>query len=292
MSEMNETSMTIRSGRVRELVGRDRAGVDALDHGHAVVLAQAVVELAVGDVERDHVLGAALEQAVREAAGRGADVERAAAGDVEAERVERVGELDAAARDVGRRAVDLELDLGVDHLPRLLRAAAAGAEVDLARDHGRGGARSRFEEPALRQQGVQAHAGHGRERYSSALARGRPPMRACDAFRPRRCSLRCSRSRRASATPRRRWTMPRPTASISRGAPLTFAVRTTAPAGSVVVRVSGYDEVDDTGLLTGPEGTWLDETATPALEGLAGLERPRDARSCASGPATTTGRRT
>ena len=32
-----------------------------------------------------------------------------------------------------------------------------------------------------------------------------------------------------------------PTASISRGAPLTFAVRTDAPAGSVVVRVSGID---------------------------------------------------
>ena len=40
------------------------------------------------------------------------------------------------------------------------------------------------------------------------------------------------------------------------------------PTGSVVVRVSGDDEVDDNGLLTGPEGTWLDETATPALEDL------------------------
>ena len=75
--------MTIRSGRVRELVRRERAGVGALDHGHALVLAQAVVELAVGDVERDHVGRAALEQAVGEAAGRGADVERAAAGDVD-----------------------------------------------------------------------------------------------------------------------------------------------------------------------------------------------------------------
>jgi hypothetical protein len=59
-----------------------------------------------------------------------------------------------------------------------------------------------------------------------------------------------------------------PTASISRGAPLTFAVRTTAPSGSVVVRVSGSDEIGADGLLTGPEGTWLDETATPAQEGL------------------------
>jgi hypothetical protein len=59
-----------------------------------------------------------------------------------------------------------------------------------------------------------------------------------------------------------------PTASISRGAPLTFAVRTTAPAGSVVVRVSLDDEVGPDGLLTGPEGTWRDERATPEIEGL------------------------
>lgn len=56
-----------------------------------------------------------------------------------------------------------------------------------------------------------------------------------------------------------------PSASITRGAPLTFAVRTDAPEGSVVVRVSGNDEVDASGLLTGPEGTWLDEPATQAL---------------------------
>jgi len=59
-----------------------------------------------------------------------------------------------------------------------------------------------------------------------------------------------------------------PSASISRGAPLTFAVRTTAPAGSVVVRVSGSDDVDAEGLLTGPEGTWLDEPAKQALADL------------------------
>ena len=37
------------------------------------------------------------------------------------ERVERVGELHAAARDVRRRALDLELDLGVDELARVSR---------------------------------------------------------------------------------------------------------------------------------------------------------------------------
>ena len=59
-----------------------------------------------------------------------------------------------------------------------------------------------------------------------------------------------------------------PTATISRGAPLTFAIRTDAPAGSVVIRVSGYDETDEDGLLTGPDGTWLDELATPAADDL------------------------
>ena len=51
------------------------AGVEALEHGDALVLAKAPVELAVADVEGDHVLGAVLQQAVGEAAGRGAGVE-------------------------------------------------------------------------------------------------------------------------------------------------------------------------------------------------------------------------
>jgi hypothetical protein len=59
-----------------------------------------------------------------------------------------------------------------------------------------------------------------------------------------------------------------PAARISRGAKLRFAVRTDAPAGSVVVRVSGSDDTDDEGLLSGEEGDWVDETATPAGEGV------------------------
>ncbi len=112
--------------------------------------------------------GTALEQAVGEAAGRRADVERAAARDRDLQRVERVGELDAAARDVRRRTVDLELDRRIDQLPRFLGPAPAGTQVHLTGDHGRGGACARFEQPALREQGVQADAGHGVKRYSSA----------------------------------------------------------------------------------------------------------------------------
>ena len=35
------------------------------------------------------------------------------------------------------------------------------------------------------------------------------------------------------------------------------------------MRVSGHEDVDEEGLLTGPEGTWLDETATQATADLA-----------------------
>src|SRR5262245_49842538 len=66
-----------------------------------------------------------------------------------------------------------------------------------------------------------------------------------------------------------------PTATISRGDPLTFAVRTAAPAGSVVVRVAGALQTDGDGLLTGADGTWLDEVATPVGTGIQGWTVPR-----------------
>ena len=74
-----------------------------------------------------------------------------------------------------------------------------------------------------------------------------------------------------------------PTAKISRGDPLTFAVRTAAPAGNVVVRVAGALQTDADGLLTGPDGTWLDEAATPdELGHMAGNKRHR--ARCANSP--------
>ena len=72
------------------------------------------MELAVADVERDHARRAALEQHVGEPAGRGAHVERLSAARVDGRRVEGVRELLAAAADVPRRPLDLELRGGVD----------------------------------------------------------------------------------------------------------------------------------------------------------------------------------
>ena len=57
--------------------GVERARVDALEDDHAAVAAQARVELAVADVDRVDVGGAALEEAVGEATGGGTRIEGA-----------------------------------------------------------------------------------------------------------------------------------------------------------------------------------------------------------------------
>ena len=144
---MNETSQVTRSGANGSSV--ELAGVRALEHGHARVVAQPLVELAVADVERDHARGAALEQDVGEAAGRGADVERVTPGRVDAELVERVRELVAAARDEPRRPLDDELRRFVHLLAGLLVA------VDEARHHERLRLRAALGEPALDEEDVE-----------------------------------------------------------------------------------------------------------------------------------------
>ena len=91
-------------GEERQVGGAERAGVQALDHDHPGVLAQAGVDLAVGDVDRGDPGRAPLQHAVGEAAGRGADVEAVAVGDVDPQRLERVVQLDPAAGDEPRLA--------------------------------------------------------------------------------------------------------------------------------------------------------------------------------------------
>ena len=63
------------------------------------------MQLAVADVDGDDTRGAALQQDVGEAAGRGADVETVEPRRIDAELVERMRELLAAARDVLRAAL-------------------------------------------------------------------------------------------------------------------------------------------------------------------------------------------
>ena len=88
-------------GRVRQTRRIELADIGLLEADDVVAAAQPRVQLAGADVDRVDPLGAAREQHLGEAAGRCADVEADAAGDVETEMIERGGKLDAAARHIG-----------------------------------------------------------------------------------------------------------------------------------------------------------------------------------------------
>ena len=162
---MNETSHVTSDGRERKRA--ERARVRPLEHDHTGIAAQLRVELAVADVDRDDARGAALEQAVREAARRRADVEAVRAGHVEAEGVERVRELLAAAGDERRRPLDLELGVLVDLL--------AGLRVPRDEPGQDEGLRlgTRLGEAALDEQHVEAllHRGSSTSRSATAARR-------------------------------------------------------------------------------------------------------------------------
>ena len=132
-----------------------RPCVDSFADDDAGVGPQPPVELAAADIERNHARRIALEQDVGEPAGRRADVQRPASGDDDGEHVERVGQLDAAAPDVGMIRGD-ELDL------RLLADRGAGfrddlsVDFDLAGKNQRARALARRRQPALDERDVQS----------------------------------------------------------------------------------------------------------------------------------------
>ena len=126
------------------------------------------MELAPPDVERDHARRAALEQDVREAACRRADVQRIAAGRVDAELVEGMRELVAAPRHEPRRRFDDE-HRGFVHLLTCLLVA-----VDEARHDERLRLSAALGEPAFDQQDIQALA------HSQKASPPSAPL--CDAF--------------------------------------------------------------------------------------------------------------
>ena len=77
------------------------------------------MELAVADVERDHAGGPRLQEAVREAAGRGADVQADRSRRVDAECVEGRGELVAPSADVRAGFDHRHRDVHCDEVPSL-----------------------------------------------------------------------------------------------------------------------------------------------------------------------------
>src|SRR5712672_2711410 len=80
---------------------RQMAGVHPLVDNDARILPQLPGELAISDVDGVNAAGAARQQHVSEAAGRGADVEGCLTIDFDPEVIEGVNELEAPARHPG-----------------------------------------------------------------------------------------------------------------------------------------------------------------------------------------------
>ena len=102
----------------------------------------------------DHVPSAALEQDVREAAGRGADVQAGAAGDVDREHVESVRELEPATTHV-RVIRFTQCDLCVVRDARACLRHRLAVDADLSGEDQRARTLARRREPAVHEQHVE-----------------------------------------------------------------------------------------------------------------------------------------
>ncbi len=75
-------------------------GVQTLVRDHARIGGDFLVQLAMADIDAGDVRRAAPQQHISEAAGGGAEIEAGQACRIDAEHVQRAGELQAAARDI------------------------------------------------------------------------------------------------------------------------------------------------------------------------------------------------
>ena len=132
------------------------ADIGVLDCDHRAVRAQAGMQLAVTDVDRDHLPCATGEQNMGESAGRGADVEADRAPGIEAEMIERGGKLHPAARDPGVGRLRAQHGVGGNLVGGLADRDIVGDDP-AGRD---GGLRlgPALEQAALDQQAIGAHA--------------------------------------------------------------------------------------------------------------------------------------
>jgi hypothetical protein len=140
-------------GALGEIRGDEVARV-LLDGDDARVLAELPGELADGDVHGIDAGGAALEQAISEAAGGGADVEADAACGVDAEVFEGASEFGSGAAGEGRFVAG-EFDGGVDGNECACFLGLGAAYADAAGEQQRLRALAGFGEAALDEQQVQ-----------------------------------------------------------------------------------------------------------------------------------------
>ncbi len=130
--ELQRDEAQVRGDRLHgtpaQMRARQVAGVHPLDQGDARVGGECGVHLAMADIDCDDMRRAALQQHLREAARRSAEVEHRQSGRIEAEGVEPGGKLQRRARNISRRrVVDRNRRLRADHprRPRLGRRRRA-----------------------------------------------------------------------------------------------------------------------------------------------------------------------
>ena len=115
------------------------------------------MQLAVPDIDGEHLFRAMREQHLREAAGRRADIETRLSADGERIDFQGLVELDAAARNERVRLFGFDHGIGHHHV----RGARDGLAID-ANKAGRNGSlrlRAAFEQAALEQNLIGALAG-------------------------------------------------------------------------------------------------------------------------------------
>lgn len=125
-----------------------------LHHDYARIGAKFRVELLRAHIDGVHFGGAALEEAIREASGRGTDVEGDAALRSDRELVQSGRELQAPSRNVGA-GVRCNGELRVGSQGESGFGAGLTRHDDLARKNGRLGFCAGSEQPALDEQDVE-----------------------------------------------------------------------------------------------------------------------------------------
>ena len=137
-------------------------------HDDAPVLAKLPGELSPADVHGINLRRAVLEQAIGEAAGGRAEVERDQPGHVELKMFERVFEFVAAAADVFFAGVEREGVIGPDRVAGF--AGGPGVDADLAGEDGAFGLFAAFAKAAFNQRLIEAGHGIDRRKLSSKAA--------------------------------------------------------------------------------------------------------------------------
>jgi len=125
----------------------------------------------MGDVDGRHTRGAVLKHAVAEAPGRGTDIKAVASGNVDFEGLERVLELDAAARYIAWAISDDQIGLRLDQLTRSQSKRAVLPKLHLSGPYGRGRGRTRGKGSTLGEQRVYALTRHVANRSAGAHLR-------------------------------------------------------------------------------------------------------------------------